>query len=335
MLELDGETGFLFVLDRVGALLKQDPDFWQDEWLIREANDRFGEAIARRLIADASNANPNVRAYLDEARRHRERISESQPISTAYLHLRYAELLDAKSQPERRLPKGPYVFSKWGTQASDDDIMRAANDLLKCDDDDPDLLWRIQIFGQRAFPLAPDRLISLALSADWSNVEDVPTAPLPVRISHYSLIALERINHPLVRGLGFQLLNDPHLQSYALGMFVNNFEIGDSIVFNEFITRDRPDHELHAAFMAVQDIYEHSPSRELAGTLTLLYDRNPCSYCRTSIVEALIELDAFSDWMARECLFDAVPETREVAREYLARTHQTPPLPGLGEGAGA
>jgi hypothetical protein len=316
MLDADGETAFRFLLDRYGAISKAEPDYWFDDALLVEARERLGEDTVQRIVAEASESSSDVRAYIDAAREYRERIQRRSSAGDRFMSMTYAQLLDVMSSPSQRKPLGPGFFFRWGARASDDDITRVANDVLICDDKDQHLLWRLQVFVQRPFPLAPDRLISFAQAADWTGVNYVPAASRSVKISHYALLGLKGISHPLVREHGLRLLNDPHLKHYALDMFVNNFEVGDSDMFNEFIARELTDDELHSASMSVQALFEQTPSSELATTFVLLYDRNPCSHCRTAIVEALIELGALPEWMARECSHDSVPETREIARSY-------------------
>jgi hypothetical protein len=53
---------------------------------------------------------------------------------------------------------------------------------------------------------------------------------------------------------------------------------------------------------------------EAERALLLLYENGPCALCRHGVVEELIAINRFPDWMRAECQYDAYSETRKLVK---------------------
>lgn len=99
---------------------------------------------------------------------------------------------------------------------------------------------------------------------------------------------------------------------YCLIMLIKNYEPGDEemilpMLKNIEIT-DENEGEWHGIGCAILDSYKKLP----VSILMWVYDTTLCSYCRKSLVEDLIELNALPDSVRDECMWDANPDLRKL-----------------------
>lgn len=68
--------------------------------------------------------------------------------------------------------------------------------------------------------------------------------------------------------------------------------------------------QIHTIGLSVQTLFERYRTPELAPAIMLLYDLDPCAFCREALVERLLKLDALPGWMREECAWDSNPAIR-------------------------
>jgi hypothetical protein len=88
------------------------------------------------------------------------------------------------------------------------------------------------------------------------------------------------------------------------------------------LARRGDDRARHAMYQRYQELINHiiaggfriertSDGRTMCIQLSTV---DPCAFCRESLVNILIELDAMPDWMLQECQWDSNPEIRAAVR---------------------
>lgn len=72
-----------------------------------------------------------------------------------------------------------------------------------------------------------------------------------------------------------------------------------------FFVEEKPDREsLHCALSDLLELAKKNLCRELQPLLLLIYQNTPCTNCRLSSVETMLELEVLPDWVAEECRYD-------------------------------
>ncbi len=321
LVELDGLNGLVRVAEFVGDRGFSDPEHSSNEVLVSRSFDRFGEEQVWNTLESASQTSSQVALFTSLVRERREQWSTSastqrqEPDDIGFDQLR-SLIIGGKATW--------WFLRSWGKWASDGDVLRAAEELLTIQYEETRYLSRfLMIFGWRAFPLPHQSLVYMA-TIDNDKVQSA------------ALAALTNVRHPDVRQLGLQLTmsDEPWVRGRSLDLVNTDPQPNDHLLMEAMIVRETDDDALHWIGMSVRDAAEKTRSREFAGALLKLYERSPCAMCRTSVVNWLIEFDALPNQIALECLFDAAPDTRESAQEYLAQIAHIPPLPELGEGDG-
>lgn len=267
--------------------------------------------LAYKLIADDDH---EVRQFLDELafQPPYDEVGDEAPRPQKSLDLKnvsYSQL--KKLLTDRTVDSIPFRLSSWGKQASDDDILKAARDLLALSDDHiMQINAYLDIFYRRAFPLVPTRLIEWAKAIGdqplWTGSGRNPEAHMALK----ALNALEQVYHPAVGELALWLIQAQKSAGRAVGLLAANFAAGDWGLIANLTLEPLTDENYHDLACSVCDVFEAHPDSEAVPALENLYEYGWCSYCRYQIVGALISLNALSPSLLLECRHDASTDIR-------------------------
>lgn len=240
---------------------------------------------------------PIVRSALMEERRKRFSIS-------------YAELQHALTSNQDFGIFGTFgILRGWGQHASDEDLLRAAQELLT-EQNQERLDQLVTIFAKRPFPLEPTRLIELVHSQ--TNSESVTALRANTALTH--------LRHPDVRKLALELLQSDQ-PDWGMDLLEGNFEEDDWELINTTVrTPDLTREVYHSLGMTVEDIALKYPSRDAVPALLTMYERTPCSHCRERIVQALHILNLLPAHIFEECKFDSNYDLRKLAQNGFIET---------------
>jgi hypothetical protein len=256
--------------------------------------------------------NPQLRRFIDAIRSSasygRKRLTPIQKNKSAIENMSYDEI-----RQQGILKTGTmtsyFGWMRWGEQASEEDLVLAAEDFLHEEEPDSILLY-LNIFQRRPFPLDPTRLLHFAEYGEPRDERDF--------IAIRAINALENVARPEVRQLALRMIEQNNFTGRAVGLLQNNFENGDWQFIEEVSTRKLEPEDLHDLGFSVRAIFKLHPSPDAAGALVNLYEYGPCSMCREDFVELLHDLSGIPDWMLEECQYDSNPRLRSKARQGFA-----------------
>jgi hypothetical protein len=295
VIELDGIDGLLFVADRLGERLLADEDTWEADYLLGVAKEHSGEEQTTLALNQAAATNPRIAAFVQVADSQAARDAQRGKKRFDLSELGYDEIKRVILDREQRAPR--YEMIRWGQHAANQDLERAAQDLLS-EQDTERLIAYLRIFRRRKFPLDHSRLLDLARHENDQIARD-------------ALAALEQIEHPTVRALGLRMLKASERVGNAVDLFVRNYQEGDYKILEPALDRTLESEQLHGFGFGIVDIFKAHPSSAAVEVLTKLYEYGPCSGCREDYVNCLIKLEALPDWMREECRHDANFDLRE------------------------
>lgn len=303
IIELDGLQGFLFVTDALGRLLADTTDE-VDEMLVYALEERVPDADLTAIRTQAEHDQPYAAAYIEriqaqtaerERNQQERNVAETMPSSFDELESLFTTEIGKRSSSK---------LSRWGKRASDEDRRKAAEALI-IETDPARQIAYARLFRYVPFPLDPAKLIAMAESGD-----DIMRA---------AVNAIGTMQRPEIRALALRLLAIPQWGYHAGKLLVANHEDGDeTLVMSALIARLSDEDTFHDLGLSALNIFEAHPGPQNLPAITLLYEHEPCSFCRGSYTRQLIALDGFADWMIAECLHDGEPDTREQTCEYLA-----------------
>jgi hypothetical protein len=263
--------------------------------LVKIAKERYGEERTLTALDQASATNSNIAVYTQRIAQNAARRAKAAQEHENAPRLTYDEINSLILEKRDKVPR--MRLFRWGKSASDEELARAAADLL-AEDDPLRLVSYLRLFYRRRFPLDPSRLIALAQAADEEVV-------------WWALEALKWIEHPTIRALAVDLLERGERKAWAVGLLISNYREGDYALIETAIKAEADEDELHAIGRRLLDVVDAHPGRDAASTLTAFYEMGPCSECREDVVDHLLSLDALPDWMRKECRYDANLDLRE------------------------
>jgi hypothetical protein len=297
---LDGLAGTRFVVEQIGAALGRAVNF-------------SGSRLPESLLADLEAAFADQPAVLDEPRvtafRAAVRSSDADP-AAAKLGQRRRELrerIGELSYGELRQAVGAKLLSltsltRWGKQAPDAELRRAADELLATSDAEQRARLLL-IFDARDFPGGHAPLLPLL---------DRPEHRTRLRAAN----ALSRFRHPQLRARALELLARADTLEYGLALLVGNHEPGDYAMLAARLQEPLDDDALHACVWRVHELFVRDPAPEAAELLLTLYELGPCAQCREKVVAGLLALDALPPHVAEECRFGANGAVRALVAGY-------------------
>ncbi len=303
IIEIDSLDGFVYVMSKIAPLKRQEDDPYWYEGLLWELKETMGEAEAKEALEKVRKTNQDVNDYLSyledkdvENKARRIERSNSTKILT------YAEI---KKQITHR-----GISSKWGEEATKEDLLMAAEDLVKLDD--PILIARyLRIFQQALFPLNPELLFS------FMNLEQ--SYPYP-SIPAMTISILQNLSHSLIREFALQLIDEEEWAMRAVGLLAMNFEDDDWQMI-EIMSEQRVEDDLyHSLGFSVQHVFKQHPDSNARQTLLNIYEYGPCMGCRKTILEMLATIDAIPDYIRNECMYDANEDIQNLAQSDFVST---------------
>lgn len=327
IIELEGADGLIFVCDRLGGWIADDASLVVDEVPLTYYDERHGAGAAARILESARATNPNVARYLafiaEQRRAGRPPCEPSDPaagIPGLPAGAGYRSLANVRFQSPPapsgtehlkswlaadviqyvRSPNAPehaYWLTQWGRHAAEEDLLAVAEELQS--ETEPHRLTKyLRAFIRRRIPILTDQILSLAQHDDAY-----------VRWSAYS--ALSGRADGRVRDLALRLLRRQAMTEGSLRLFKSSYEPGDHEAIEDAIFVPGDEHELHTVISDLVDVFEAHPLPSGIRLMLFAYEHSPCGNCRSRATEVLARVHGVPAWLAEECQFDAMDDTRE------------------------
>lgn len=302
LIDLDGIEAFLFIANSLGeqALSKNEP-FCDDYLLQRLANNGVGVGV-KELRGMARGRYPFAHIYLDlideDMQQRRKRTLQTRMSAKTY-----AQIKEQLTQSSKRLSR--IQLKEWSNKASQEDLQRAAQDLLR--QTDPQILSNYLIlFGNQTFPLGFEPLLPFIRHKDE-------------RVVRGAIQAVSQLEHTDIRTLAFELVEAKYHLENALDLFIHNYWDGDEAYFQQLLEETTDIDTIHAIGFSLNDIFKQHPTANAAPIFVDLYERGPCMLCREDFVQRLIDTHTLPSYIAREAQYDAEESIRDIVRAYCVK----------------
>lgn len=280
MVRIDGLPAFLEGVQALAADL--EGNWWRLDDLIEVLRDREGPGVDA-VLADLRADNGDLNRLIAHAEAQR---SSPAPQPAPY------DFDDIRA----RLQRGVAIANpgRWLHRLTDVQWRALAQDLA-LQTDDRRATGYLRLFARRDFPDDPRLLLP------WAEGPNGPA-------SNFAVIALSRMSSSVVRALALKKLDEGLAHGARLLRW--NYEPGDFGRLEDLLASVHDPDGLHDLGLSILDIVARQDDPpEACDVLLTLYDRTPCSRCRSDAVVALEKLQAVPPWMAEECRFDADPDT--------------------------
>ncbi len=306
VVRLDGEKGFLFAARlRGGQLVGREWD-WDDDALVKDAEERLGEGRLAELLAGTTDE--AVRRFRDGW--VRQKMAEDQAAIESP-HLERARSVAADLERVQSVSADELIasagsghlalvhFLRWGRHADEANLDRVFRHLLFTEES-PALAGLIAVFMHRGYPRFDSKLIEFCHHGD------------PV-VRFRAFRALEGLSHPAVREFAISEIEKATGHRPAVGLLVGNYRRGDEDRILESVELPELDDERHELLMDTIRVLEANPEADCSRLGIVAYASNPCQICRGDAVRLLHRRGAAPGWLTEECRYDAEDDCREFA----------------------
>lgn len=297
IVELDGEEGFLFAADRIGARLLADPDFWTDDSLLCLLDGMTSGGVAMKILDRESSGNPNLAAYR-KAVLERE---AKQPAPLDRTSPPVDELIEQIRNSRQRMPRLLY-FGRHATPEERGKV--AAMDFTKLE------------------AVALENYLSYFMHLGFPEFrkDQLPLLRHPEeRVRWRAHAVLSHHPEPPVRQAAYEALGRDEVASFVKLLRSSGLPEDTELVLGTIgaagILANAD--EAHEVVSALRDLVADNRKMNDLRIPMGLYEYSPCRNCRHAAVEIMAERSILPRWIAEECLSDAYDGIREIAAEYL------------------
>jgi hypothetical protein len=287
LIQLDGLSGLLHVIAPYLAA-RTDDDPWPAISWIMDLEERDGEEEADSALERAAEFNPAVAEALAARSAHRDQIEQRKASHISGPLPPWPEMRE--SIIANRSHTGVSAVG-WARRADEASLREAAEDIVR-EQDPQSLLRLLLVFLHCTFPLEPHPLLRLVTVGDEL-------------LAWRAAVVLSNVEHPDVRSLALQLVEDPDRIAHAARLLESNWREGDGSILEKMLEMTVDADTIHSIGFSVKDIAKKCDTAELELPLLLLYEEGPCSLCREDVVKWLLRRDALPNELRMECRHDS------------------------------
>ncbi len=313
LVALDGIPAVVEIARRLGRYVLAHPGEWVDSLsYLTEGTAFFDETFDElRRYSEKDTAIAAYFAMQDERREKQSKTETAEQQESRMKANRDETLRDVPVETilatatekgaERR-----YFYARFGRAAGEDDLNLILQRLR--DETDPEICKRLLwVFGGTKLPRLDARI--------WELANGEPSA-----LRAAAMTALAFVRDPKVGEFGRKWLRERTFTAAdddVIELLVLNYQAGDEALIMAALEPLTPnDDEAHALAMNVRQFCAENNSPNAAGLLEWIYRTNPCTICRNTAVDLLLDSKSLNAVIANECRYDADKDTRELVRSW-------------------
>ena len=284
-------TSFLRIAKDFGKLYRErsymeDGDF---AWFFSSKGDRY-----RKALEQAANKDEDIAAFLQR-------------------ELACVEKMEANLERRKALPpeeRGRRALSRWLAKKADQETVERYA-LAYREQSQPELRAKaLEAFLWCPYPDDPLPILE-DTGSDCEGLRNVAWQ------------ALENVRHPAVRAFALDNTEKGHRTPEIFALLVTNYEPKDGALLEELL-RDmiaaKDWDGVHSAGMDIfRTFYKDSGIPHPKHLLPLLYEYDPCSFCRESAIQYMSRHRMLTKQILEECLFDSNEDIRRYAAKRLKK----------------
>lgn len=292
ILELDGLQGLIYIAEKFGKFIEQNPDDIQDYWIIRNFQEENPNLEVTSILENLANDNKHIRIYLDNIKRTKESQEKHKTIT-----IKFKDIIDEVLISE------PFISFRRKRNLTEGEIIMVAEQLIK-ETDITKIEKFLDIFDNYKFPFDNQIILKFAQQKSSSNN----------RIVGNAIRALKHLKSKSIREFALDKIQNSKNQLNYLEILVSNYQNNDFKILTEIATKTNDEHKIENLAGIFTEIYKVNKTKECKEPLEVLYNKMNCGIHRNGIVEILIENDVLSDKIRNEIKFDSYLETRRLIK---------------------
>ncbi len=290
ILELDGLQGMIYIAEKFGKQLEQDPDGWQDDSILVEFQEKNPEIKVYEELKKEARTNKYIRIYLKEIKRvdnKREKYLAKRPPN--------GDLIEDLCRPKY-----------WGLffrikKLNTEEVLKVAEVLVK-ETDKFKIERLLYVFYHHPFPL--DKQIILDYASQKKSRKN--------KIAENAIDALRHLKGKSIREFALHNIQTSKNPIDYLQILISNYKPGDHKLLSAIAGQAKGEHKVEQLAIAYTNIYEANKTKECKKPLEILYDKMNCAIHRRNAIEILLANGVLSNKIRKEIQYDCDLRTRKL-----------------------
>lgn len=293
ILKLDGLQGLIYIAEKFGKFIEQNPDDVQDDWIINNFQEENPNLKVIETLNKLAKENKHIRIYLDnikQTKKGQEKYQAKHQAAKKQFSDITDEILNSKH------------FSTFFRELTNEEVNQVATRLLT-EKNKQNIEKLLYIFDDYKYPFQSETILNFAKRKKTSKN----------RIVEYAIYALKHLKSNDIRNFTLDKIQNSKNQIDYLEILVSNYESSDFKILSELANKTNNEHKIEQLAGIFTSIYKANKTTECKEPLELLYNKMNCAIHRNGIIEILIENKILSDKIKSELKFDSYLETRKLA----------------------
>ena len=292
ILELDGLKGLIYIAEKYGELIEQDPQDWQDNSIIWHFQDDNPKIKVIAELEKEAWTNKYIRIYLDN-------VQKTTTDSTKY-----------KTKPEKfnsiieEVLNKPFLPLKRRRDLSGTELHEIGEQLFK-EKDKASIEKLLHVFTYHKFPFDSEFILKLAKQKATSKN----------RINEYAIDSLKFLNSKSIRDFALKRIPKAARPAKFTNILKSNYQNGDFQLLNDIANKFRDEYIIESLACSYSEIFTSNKTVECKEPLQILYRKMNCGIHRNGIIKILIDSNVLSNRIREEIEYDSFLETRELTKE--------------------
>lgn len=292
ILELDGLNGLFYVAEKFGKYIDQNPDDWQDDWIIKRFQEENKNIKVDDELKKKVKTNKFIRIYLDNIKR--TKASQEKHKTKA---IKYNDIIDEV------LNSKPFISFRRKRNLTEEEINQVPKQLIN-ETDKSSIERLLDIFDFYKFPYASQIILDFAKQKRTNKN----------RIVENAIDALKHLQSKDIRNFAMDKIQNSKNPIDYLEVLVSNYKSGDFKLLSKIANKTNNEYKIEQLAGIYTDIYKANKTKECKEPLEILYQKMNCAIHRNGIVEILIENKVLSDKIKNEIKFDCDLDTRKLLK---------------------
>ena len=292
ILELDGLNGLFYVAEKFGKYIEQNPDDWQDDWIIKRFQEERENIKISEELKKKAKTNKFIRIYFDNIKRTKSSQKNHKTKLTKYKDI-IDEVLNSK-------PRISFVRKR---KLTEEEVNKIAKQLVN-ETDKSNVEKLLDIFDFYKFPYDSQTILDFAKQKRTSKN----------RIVENAIEALKYLKSKDIRNFAMDKIKIAKNPIDYLEILVSNYKNGDFELLSKIADKTNNEHKIEQLAGIYTDIFKANKTKECKQPLEILYNKMNCAIHRKGIIEVLLDNNVLSERIKEELKFDCDLDTRKLLK---------------------
>jgi hypothetical protein len=287
---LDGFKGLVFIAEKFGKYLLDNPGNWHDDSIINHFQNENPEINVLDELNNLSKSNKLIRVYLECIKDTENNVKNYESKKLVFSNI-IEEVLFSK----------PLLSYKRRKELNENELLEIANQLL-IEKNTKNIEKLLNVFTNKKFPLESKFILDLAKQKTSQRN----------RINEFAIYSLKFLKSDEIREFALEKIQTSKQPELFIEILNSNYKKGDYKILSFIAKNIRSEHKIESIANSFVQIFKENKTPECKEPLEILYSKMNCGLHRKHVIEILIDNNVLSEKIRKEIIYDSNLETRNL-----------------------